>query len=71
MGFFTRTFLPRSVQRAMNPVGTAKAEARRCIVPEPIRKAQHYKNAAQNPTDYVKRRATNKLSNAIRNKIFK
>lgn len=71
MGFFTRTFLPRNVQRALNPGRTVKNEVRRRVVPEPIRKAQHYKNAAQNPTGYAKRRATNKLSNAIRNKLFK
>ncbi|MEX3610999.1 hypothetical protein VVR12_08120 [Rothia sp. LK2588] len=71
MGFFTRTFLPPKLYRALNPWQSAKYSARRHYLPRPVQKALHISAAVRNPFGYAKRRASYSLSERIRRTIWK
>ena len=67
MGFLSRTFVPRSVRRAVHPVRTAKSAVRKAVVPKSVRKITYSVNQVAHPISAVKYHAIERpLTTAIR-----
>lgn len=67
MGFLSRLFIPRTVQRALHPVRSAKRAVRKAVVPKSVRQVSYAASQIANPVSALKYHAIERpLTTALR-----